>query len=144
MAGAGRHQAALAGKGRVMQDDGYYDEATATFGDRLAGARDAAGLDQEALATRLGVEIGTLQAWEDDMDEPRANRLQMLAGMLNVSLSWLLTGRGDGPEAPLDTATPALSEILSEMRMLRTQMMQSAERMATLEKRLKRSMETSS
>lgn len=123
-----------------MQDEGYYSETAATFGDRLAGAREGAGLSQEALATRLGVEVGTLQAWEDDMDEPRANRLQMLAGMLNVSLSWLLTGRGDGPEAPASTETPppALSEILSEMRVLRAEMMQAAERMATLEKRLKR------
>ncbi|MGR3625373.1 MAG: helix-turn-helix domain-containing protein [Limimaricola sp.] len=127
-----------------MQDHGYYSETAATFGDRLAGAREGAGLSQEALATRLGVEIGTLQAWEDDMDEPRANRLQMLAGMLNVSLSWLLTGRGDGPEAPGDTATPALSEILSEMRVLRAEMMQSVERLAMLEKRLKRSAEAAS
>ncbi|PHP28806.1 helix-turn-helix domain-containing protein [Limimaricola cinnabarinus] len=124
-----------------MQDEGYYSETAATFGDRLAGAREGAGLDQEALATRLGVEISTLQAWEDDMDEPRANRLQMLAGMLNVSLSWLLTGRGDGPEAPQAETTPPLSEVLSEMRVLRTEMMQAAERMARLEKRLKRSLE---
>ncbi|EYD71032.1 helix-turn-helix domain-containing protein [Limimaricola hongkongensis] len=127
-----------------MHDQGYYSETAATFGDRLAGAREGAGLSQEALATRLGVEIATLQAWEDDMDEPRANRLQMLAGMLNVSLSWLLTGRGDGPEAPGETATPALSEILSEMRVLRAEMMQSVERLAMLEKRLKRSAETGS
>ncbi|WP_341212089.1 helix-turn-helix domain-containing protein [uncultured Limimaricola sp.] len=128
-----------------MQDEGYYSETAATFGDRLAGAREGAQLSQEALATRIGVEISTLQAWEDDMDEPRANRLQMLAGMLNVSLSWLLTGRGDGPEAPsAETPPAALSEILSEMRVLRAEMVQAAERMATLEKRLKRSVEGAS
>ena len=128
-----------------MQDEGYYSETAATFGDRLAGAREGAGLSQEALATRIGVEVATLQAWEDDMDEPRANRLQMLAGMLNVSLSWLLTGRGDGPEAPTSETPPmALSEILSEMRVLRAEMVQAAERMATLEKRLKRSVEGAS
>ena len=127
-----------------MQDEGYYSETAATFGDRLAGAREGAGLDQEALATRLGVEISTLQAWEDDMDEPRANRLQMLAGMLNVSLSWLLTGRGDGPEAPQAETPPSLSDVLSEMRVLRTEMMQAAERMGRLEKRLRRSLEVTS
>ncbi|MBB3712163.1 transcriptional regulator with XRE-family HTH domain [Limimaricola variabilis] len=127
-----------------MQDEGYYSEAAATFGDRLAGAREAAGLSQTALATRIGVETATLQAWEDDMDEPRANRLQMLAGMLNVSLSWLLTGRGDGPEAPAEGTPPALGEILSEMRVLRAEMLQAAERMATLEKRLKRTAEAAS
>ncbi|SDE45331.1 helix-turn-helix domain-containing protein [Limimaricola pyoseonensis] len=122
-----------------MQDDGYYSESAATFGDRLAGAREAAGLSQEALATRLGVELETLGAWEDDMDEPRANRLQMLAGMLNVSLSWLLTGRGDGPEAPDEGAQEVdYKDLLSEMRVLRAEMLQAAERMGALEKRLKR------
>ena len=38
----------------------------------------------------------------------------------------------------------ALSEILSEMRVLRAEMVQAAERMATLEKRLKRSVEGAS
>ncbi len=127
-----------------MQDDSYYSDATATFGDRLAGAREAAGLSQEALGNRLGVELTTVAAWEDDMDEPRANRLQMLAGMLNVSLSWLLTGRGDGPEAPAegDDSNRALADMLSEMRMLRAEMMQAAERIATLEKRLRRHLGT--
>ena len=98
-----------------MQEEGYYSETAATFGDRLAGAREGAGLSQEALATQLGVEIGTLQAWEDDMDEPRANRLQMLAGMLNVSLSWLLTGRGDGPEAPAATPRPRQASFMGRI-----------------------------
>ncbi len=64
----------------------------------------------------------------------------MLAGMLNVSLSWLLTGNGDGPEAPeADTdPNPALAEMLTELRVLRTEMLQSAERLARLEKRLRR------
>ena len=37
-----------------MSED-WYGEASATFGDRLAGAREAAGLSQEALAAKLGV-----------------------------------------------------------------------------------------
>ncbi|WP_149142701.1 helix-turn-helix domain-containing protein [Gemmobacter caeruleus] len=80
--------------------EGWFSAATATFGDRLAGAREAADWSQEALARRLGVRLSTLQAWENDSAEPRANRLQMLAGMLNVSLVWLLTGEGEGPEGP--------------------------------------------
>jgi len=72
----------------------WYGAETATFGDRLAGAREAAGLSQEELATRLGVRLETLIGWEEDAADPRANRLQMLAGMLNVSLMWLLTGEG--------------------------------------------------
>ena len=68
-----------------------------TMGGRLLRARDAAGLTINELATRLGVKRSTVQAWENDRSQPRANRLQMMAGMLNVSLSWLLHGVGTGP-----------------------------------------------
>ena len=81
--------------------DQWFSAEVATFGDRLAAARDAAGMTQKALATRLGVRLTTVQAWEDDTSEPRSNRLQMLAGMLSVSLMWLLTGEGDGLNGPV-------------------------------------------
>ena len=73
-----------------------FTDETATFGDRLALAREAAGLDLAQLAHRLGVRPETLRNWEEDRAEPRANRLQMLAGMLDVSLVWLISGQGPG------------------------------------------------
>ena len=72
----------------------WYHEDKATLGDRLTWAREAAGLSQQALAKRLGVKLSTLKRWEDDLAEPRANRLTLLSGLLNVSLKWLLTGQG--------------------------------------------------
>ena len=113
----------------------WYAEDRATFGDRLALAREAAGLDQKALSQRLGVKRSTVQRWEDDIDEPRANRLQMLSGLLGVSMRWLLTGAGQGPseeETPADLATA-----LSELRGLRAQALATAERLGRLEKRLR-------
>jgi HTH-type transcriptional regulator, cell division transcriptional repressor len=68
-----------------------------TMGGRMLRARDAAGLTIQQLAARLGVKASTVQAWENDRSQPRANRLQMVAGLLNVSLSWLLYGAGTGP-----------------------------------------------
>lgn len=120
-------------------DGDWYGEDAATFGDRLAGAREAAGMTQKQLATRLGVKLGTLRNWEDDLNEPRANKLQMVAGMLGVSLTWLLTGRGDGPDAPDERSeiSQDVARILSEMRGVRAQMAQSAERLGQLEKRLR-------
>ena len=124
-----------------MQDDStpWYDDSTATFGDRLTAAREHAGLTPAALANRLGVKESTLRAWEDDHKEPRANRLQMLAGMLNISLSWLLTGRGDGPDGPAeDVALGAdILEILAQMRQLRGEMTRASDRLGQLEKRLR-------
>ncbi|WP_420847997.1 helix-turn-helix domain-containing protein [Nitratireductor luteus] len=68
-----------------------------TMGGRLSRARDAAGMTVAELARRLGVKSSTIQAWESDRSQPRANRLTMLAGVLNVSLSWLLHGIGASP-----------------------------------------------
>ncbi len=68
-----------------------------TLGGRLSRARDAAGLTAAQLARRLGVKSSTIQAWESDRSQPRANRLPTLAGMLGVSLSWLLHGIGAAP-----------------------------------------------
>jgi len=120
----------------------WYSEETATFGDRLAAARDGAGLTQSDLAKRLGVKKATLDDWENDLKEPRANRLSMLSGLLGVSLSWLLTGEGDGVDAPEEEvlADPDALAILTEIRALRVQIKQNAETLAQLEKRLRKSL----
>ena len=86
-------------------DTNWFSDEAATFGDRLAGAREAAGHTQDTLAKQLGVEVTSVDAWENDLREPRANRLQMLSGMLGVSLVWLLTGEGEGPEEPTEVLT---------------------------------------
>lgn len=126
----------------MANDQDWFSAETATFGDRLAGAREAASLTQQGLAEKLGVKPTTIAAWENDIKEPRANRLQMVSGVLSVSMSWLLTGEGDGPDAP-DNETVLTSDIvdlLAEMRVLRGQMLQSSEKLGRLEKRLRKAL----
>lgn len=120
-------------------NDDWYSEETATFGDRLAGAREAAGLDRKNLAKRMGVKLKTVAVWEDDLSEPRANKLQMLAGVLNVSLVWLMTGRGEGVPAPGEETilSPDLESILTEMRTLKAEMSRSTDKLGRLEKALR-------
>jgi len=65
------------------------------LGPRIRVARENAGLSVDEAARRLGVTVTTLEAWESDREEPRANRLCTLAGILNVSLNWFLEGRED-------------------------------------------------
>ncbi|MCO8146150.1 helix-turn-helix domain-containing protein [Rhodovulum tesquicola] len=117
----------------------WYSDETATFGDRLSGAREALGMTQTELAKRLGVRLATLTAWEEDRAEPRANRLQMLAGVLNVSMMWLLNGQGDGLDGPPDEGTiPGdVRAILSDIRQVRSEIGRLADRLAVLEKRLR-------
>jgi transcriptional regulator with XRE-family HTH domain len=115
-----------------------YSDETSTFCDRLVLSREAAGLGQGELATRMGVKAQTVRAWEEDHAEPRANRLQMLAGMLNVSMVWLMSGQGAGPDVARPSAkSPAAADCLADLRDLRTEQTQLAEKMARLEQRLR-------
>jgi len=121
-----------------IQDDWFDPDAT-TFGDRLAGAREAAGMTQKDMAQRLGVKLKTLKSWEDDLSEPRANKLSMISGLLNVSLPWLLSGQGDGPDGPDAEGDGAqdVSALFTEIRDLRAQITSSADRLGRLEKTLR-------
>ncbi len=76
-----------------------------TLGERICRARGSVGLSTAQLARRLGIKTATLQGWESDRSEPRSNKLVMLAGVLNVSPTWLLVGRGTPPysEEPQDS-----------------------------------------
>jgi len=121
----------------------WYSADVATFGDRLAGAREAAGLTQEDLAQRLGVRLTTVQNWEEDLAEPRGNRLQMLAGMLNVSLTWLLTAEGDGlvdPDAAPAPLSVGAEAALAELQRLRVGAIALADELAQLERQMRLAM----
>jgi transcriptional regulator with XRE-family HTH domain len=123
-----------------MDTPDYFSDEIATFGDRLAAAREALSLNQAEFAKKLGVKAEVIRAWENDLKEPRANRLQMLAGMLNVSMRWLMTGEGDGIETPLDPDDNTMGDLrgaLMELRGIRTEQSRLAERLARLEKKLR-------
>lgn len=124
----------------------WYSDKTATFDDRLAAARETAGLSQADLARRLGVKLVTVTGWEADRLGPRANRLQTVAGPLNVSIGWLLTGKGKGIPGPEEsgTITPDISALFFELRHLRAKIRQTAECLGLLEKRLRPALGTPS
>jgi transcriptional regulator with XRE-family HTH domain len=124
---------------RAAQSD--YSDETSTFGDRLALARDALGLSQAQLANRIGVKVQSLRNWEEDRSEPRANKLQMIAGMLNVSMGWLMSGIGEAPTANSADGSGDMSAILSDLRGLRGEQARLAEKMARIEKRLRAALE---
>lgn len=122
-----------------QNDTDWYHDSQATLGDRLTAAREAAGLSLAGLAGRLGVRSKTLRDWENDVSEPRANRLQMLAALLGVSLRWLLTGQGEDVPAPgtVPAEAPELKAALGEVRRLRADLVQATERLGRLEKTLR-------
>lgn len=72
------------------------------LGDRIAKARISRGLSQQQFAHRLGVNKSTILNWENERSTPRSNRLNHIAGMLNVPLAWLLAGERAGETVEFD------------------------------------------
>ena len=95
----------------MEEDQTIFDEARDrdTLGGRIGRAREISGMTGEEAAVQLGVTLETWENWEADREEPRANRLAMLAGFLNVSASWLLYGIGESP------SSGDYSEVLAEL-----------------------------
>ena len=123
----------------MTENEDWYGSEVATFGDRVAAARENANMTQAVLAKRIGIKQSTLRAWEDDLSEPRANRLSTLAGILGISMMWLINGEGEGLDAPEEVATHAASmkEILIALREVRADMLKRAEQVGRLEKQLR-------
>lgn len=123
-----------------MPAEEWYSPEAATFGDRLAAARERENMTQAQMARRLGIKASTLRKWEEDLSEPRANHLSIMAGVLNVSMMWLLNGEGEGLDAPLEAdgaPDSDLEAIMRDMRDLRATVARSAEQLGRLEKRLR-------
>jgi transcriptional regulator with XRE-family HTH domain len=125
----------------AIEESQWYSTEVATLGDRLVALREQAQLSQADLSRKLGVKKSTLVAWEEDRNEPRANRLQMLSGILGVSLKWLLTGEGDEVDFNADPQDAIDVAMLTEIREIRAQLLASTNRLAYLEKRLRKGSE---
>ncbi|MEM9756745.1 MAG: helix-turn-helix domain-containing protein, partial [Pseudomonadota bacterium] len=89
-----------------------------------------------------GVGLQTVRAWENDQSEPRANTLQRVAGILGVSLMWLLAGEGEAGQDPgfAEPAPDDMRDLLLEIRSLRSDHARIGERLGRLEKRLRLTM----
>ncbi len=120
--------------------DNYFANESSTFGDRIIAARESVSLNQSDFARKLGVQLKTVKKWEEDLSEPRANKLQMIAGLLNVSITWLIMGQGAGLKGPSDELEHSadMNEILIELRQTKTELSRLTEHLGALEKKLRR------
>ncbi len=60
-----------------------------TFSDKVKIARDERGINQEELATQMGVSRRSVVAWETTGTKPRGWRIRKLAEILDVSEDYL-------------------------------------------------------
>ena len=121
-----------------LAHDDYFNEDVATLGDRLESARMAKGLTVAGLAEKLGVSTKTVKNWENDGVAPRSNRLQMLAGMLNVSMVWLISGTGNGTSNVAETHDRpyGVNDALGEIAQLKSTLSDAVAKLEALEDRL--------
>ncbi len=122
--------------------EAQHEGSADTFGDRLRAARRAGNLSRGELADKLGFKAKTVKAWERNEQEPRPDKMTKLAGLLNVSLKWLLTGddaERQGPTAGMERrslrqGSTDLQGLLAELRAIRTEQAGLADRLARLER----------
>lgn len=80
----------------------------ASLAERVRSARRAAGLSQDALATKLGIRRAAVTQWEQPAGtQPSVLNLRQTAMETSVSFEWLATGRG--PMQPASDEVPAFS-----------------------------------
>jgi len=95
----------------------HANEEDTTLGGRISMAREASGLSVADVVKRLGVKAATYEAWEADRSEPRANKLVALAGILNISPPYLLSGLGRQPVGN-DAAGRKIQQLTAQIEQL--------------------------
>jgi len=85
------------------------------FAERLKELRIEAGLKQEELGEKIGVQRMTFYRWENGSNPPSNENLLLLAQLFNTSTLYL---RGDIDDRDM-VLTDSLQSILDEMRQIR-------------------------
>lgn len=108
--------------------DSSIDDSAQQIGQRITEAREVLGDSVETLAERLGVTVDTVEAWESGERPMRANHMARVSGVLGISLSWLIMGRGAEPmaeptdlgslRADLAAARSRLDDVVNELAVL--------------------------
>ena len=121
-----------------MEDRVVTTEASRwSFPERLKHARQQGGYSTREMSKLLGVRQETVLSWETGRTSPRANRLPVLAGTLNISIRWLLSGQGDMPQScATRVASKEAEDMLNEVRRLKQESDRSVRKLVGLERRL--------
>jgi transcriptional regulator with XRE-family HTH domain len=75
---------------------------TSTISRRIKKIRELLRLSQANLAEKINVSPGNVGDWETNKSKPGADALIALAKYCDVSIDWVLTGEGRGPNEPIN------------------------------------------
>jgi len=93
------------------------------LGNRITEARRLKGYTIKEAARRMSVTEKTFKKWESGKSKPRANKIQMLAGVLGVSLLWILDGEAQfEPEASSPSQLEKLGQKVERMTQLQQEL----------------------
>jgi transcriptional regulator with XRE-family HTH domain len=82
----------------LSYDNSPVAESQEDIGDRIRIAREARGMKQKDLATRLGVEQSHVWKWENNKRVPRMQTLATICDMLDVTLDYVIRGITERPK----------------------------------------------
>lgn len=82
------------------------------IGDRLKKFREAAGLQRKEAAEKIGVKVGTLSHWENNINEPNIEALTNLSKIYNVSISELFGEKTKNDILDTDTKNTLLDKVI--------------------------------
>lgn len=95
----------------------------AMLGNRITEARKLKGYTVKEAARRMSVTEKTFEKWEGGQSKPRANKVQMVAGVLGVSLLWILDGEDQfEPEASRLSQLENLGQKVERMTQLQQEL----------------------
>ena len=114
------------------QRDTSIADDDAQIGQRLTDARVSLGDSIADVAERLGVTAEDVEGWESGDVPLRANHLNKVAGVLGISLSWLIMGRGAEPIADLSD----IGRIRADLAAARSRLDDVVNELAVFEQRL--------
>jgi transcriptional regulator with XRE-family HTH domain len=99
--------------------DSLENAEASTIGERIRAARKRAGLNQAALAERLGVTQPAIANWESGVHDPRRVVLAKLAEALGAPLEWLAEGARSPAERDKHPAAAYLRRALRHTPIIR-------------------------
>jgi transcriptional regulator with XRE-family HTH domain len=95
------------------------DPARVAIAERLKAAREQAGLSQGQAARLLGLHRPAISEIEAGRRRVSAEELARLAGVYDVSISWLTSGDSEVPDPSVELAARDLDIVLQLLRSLR-------------------------